>query len=120
VRLEIGRYGKKGLCNMHDISIIKEAVHEIIPVNLIEQIIIFGSHARGDATEDSDTDICIITTSELTRDEIKQYTGGLNKVFARKYRMPTDILIKSKYAYSRYKNVAGAIECSIATEGVSL
>ena len=105
---------------MYDADIIKKVIYEIIPGRLIDQIIIFGSNARGDANEDSDTDICIITVNELTREEIKFYSGELNRVFARKYRMPTDILIKSKYAYSRYKNVAGAIEYSIALEGVRI
>jgi len=43
---------------MKNTHIIKEAIYEIIPADLIEQIIIFGSHARSEATDDSDTDIC--------------------------------------------------------------
>ena len=101
-------------------TIIKEAVHEVIPNNLIEQIIIFGSHACGDATENSDTDICIITKIELTRDELKQYTSGVNRIFARRHRVPTDILIKSSQVYNKYKNVIGAIEYAIAAEGITI
>ncbi|MCL2045262.1 MAG: nucleotidyltransferase domain-containing protein [Oscillospiraceae bacterium] len=97
---------------------IRDAVYEIVPASIIEQIIVFGSQARGDNTEDSDTDICVIVTNQLTRNEIKIYRYELNKLFASKYRVPTDILIKSSYDYGRFKNQIGAIEYAIASEGV--
>ena len=108
------------MLNEKTINIIKSTVYEIIPPSIIEQIIIFGSCARGDDTEDSDTDICIILLSDLDRNRIKSYRYELNKIFAIKYRMPTDIIFKISYEYKRYKDVAGAIEYAIATEGVPL
>jgi predicted nucleotidyltransferase len=103
---------------MIDKNLIKNAVYEAIPATAIDQIIVFGSYARGDYTKDSDTDICIIVKEPLDKEKIKSYRGQLNKIFALKHRMPTDILIKSSYDFDRYKNVPGAIEYSIAAEGV--
>ena len=41
-------------------DIIKDAVYEAIPSSIVEQIILFGSQARGDSVEGSDTDVCVI------------------------------------------------------------
>lgn len=108
------------MLNENTVTIIKNAIYNIIPAEMIDQVIIFGSNARGDNTAYSDTDICIIMKNELSRDKIKTYRYELNKIFAIKHRMPTDIIFKSSYEYNRYKNVAGAIEYAIASEGISL
>ena len=101
-------------------NLIRNAVYETFPTTIVEQIIVFGSYARGDNTSDSDTDICIIVKDGLEREKIKAYRHKLNKIFAVKHRMPTDILIKSSYDFDRYKNVAGGIEYAIAREGLVL
>jgi len=105
---------------MSNEDLIRNAVYEAIPITIVEQIIVFGSYARGDNTTESDTDICIIVKEKLEREKIKAYRHQLNKIFAVKHRMPTDILIKSSYDFERYKNVAGGIEYAIANEGIVL
>jgi len=101
-------------------EIVRQVVYSIMPENLVEKIIIFGSIARGDSRDDSDTDICIITREELSEDMLKIYRGRMNYIFAFDYRTATDILIKSGHTYNRYKNVVGAIEYAIAEDGVVL
>ena len=101
-------------------SIIRETVYETMPIEAIERILIFGSTARGDAADDSDIDICIITHKELTYEEIKMYRGKMNRIFAFRHHIPTDILLKSSYELSRFGKVIGAIENEILKDGVAI
>lgn len=103
---------------MFDKEMIRETVHSIIPGDLISQIIVFGSMSRGDASADSDIDICVITYEDITYDDAKKYRGEINRIFAFKHRVSTDILIKSSNELERYKDVAGAIENEIIRDGV--
>ena len=106
----------------HSISydIIKNAIYEAIPSAIIEQIIVFGSYARGDNTTDSDVDICVIVNIALTRDEVRNYRKEICNAFIKQHRLPIDLLIKSSDYYNRYKSVACSIERAIATEGIRL
>ena len=101
-------------------NLIKNAVYEAIPATIVEQIIVFGSYARGDNTADSDIDICVIVNVSLTRDEVKNYRKEICNAFIKQHRLPIDLLIKSSDYYNRYKGVACSIERAIATEGIIL
>ena len=103
---------------MFDKEIIRETVHSVMPDSLISQIIVFGSMSRGDATADSDVDICIITHDDINYDDAKVYRGQMNRIFAFKHRISTDILLKSSNDLERYRNVAGAIENEIMRDGM--
>ena len=46
-----------------------------------KQIILYGSCARGDYSEDSDVDIAILTKSD--REEVKKYSAGIDEVAAK-------------------------------------
>lgn len=50
-----------------DEKLLETIVQRILEVAQPEKIILFGSYARGDATEDSDIDILIIQPSDLPR-----------------------------------------------------
>ena len=103
---------------MFDKEMIRETVHSVMPGDLISQIIVFGSMSRGDATPDSDIDICIITNGDITYEDAKAYRGKMNRIFAFQHRISTDILLKSSIDLERYRNVAGAIENEIMRDGV--
>ena len=103
---------------MFDKEIIRETIQSVMPNDLISQIIVFGSMSRGDATADSDVDICIITHNDITYDDAKAYRGKMSRIFAFQHRISTDILLKSSSELERYGNVAGAIENEIMRDGV--
>ena len=111
---------RKEVRSVSDREIIRKVIYDIVPAELIEQVILFGSRARGEETADSDTDICILFKEEQTREDMKRYRIALNRVFALDYHMATDILMKSRYSYDRYKGVMGGIEYAVAQEGVAL
>ena len=50
-----------------DENLLKEVVQRILKVAQPEKIILFGSYARDEVTEDSDLDILIIQPSDLPR-----------------------------------------------------
>ena len=103
---------------MLDKEMIRKTIHSVMPNGLISQIIVFGSMARGDATDDSDVDICVITNGDITCDDAKAYRGQMNRIFAFQHRISTDILLKSSNELERCRNVAGAIENEIIRDGV--
>ncbi|ABD05504.1 DNA polymerase, beta-like region [Rhodopseudomonas palustris HaA2] len=44
---------------------LREAVRRLVTAAPVEEIILFGSRARGDHTEDSDFDLCVILNDDI-------------------------------------------------------
>jgi predicted nucleotidyltransferase len=105
---------------MLDREMIRTTVYSVMPSELIERIVLFGSMARGDYTADSDIDICIITNEQLAYDDAKFFRGKMSRIFAFQHHISTDIILKSTNELERYKNVVGAIENEIVRDGVSV
>ena len=80
-----------------------------------DQIILFGSRARGDCREDSDYDFLILKKGLFDSGDVTQklrktlYKSGL--------REPMDIIIMNSERYSNLINVVGYIYKVIKTEG---
>ena len=63
-------------------------------------LILFGSHARGDFTSESDVDLCIIYDKKLKSDpDIIDAIGSLINEVLLKYGIFMSILYKSKFEY---------------------
>lgn len=43
----------------------------------IKRVILYGSHARGEATEDSDVDVLVLTDPSLKRSEVRKSLSDL-------------------------------------------
>jgi len=81
-----------------------------------DQIILFGSHARGDAGPDSDVDLVIVMAVEGSiRDKRLEIRLALHDI-----RVPLDILVSSPEDFAWRKEVVGTIEWPAAREGVVL
>lgn len=79
----------------------------------LKTVILYGSCARGDYTEDSDVDIVLLT--ECSRMEVKKYDDGLDAIatqLAMKYFavvnfvcLPQDEFLEKKEWYGYFQNI---------------
>ena len=91
---------------------VPELVQTLMQDDLVE-IVLYGSCARGDYTEDSDVDIALLTKSD--RIEAQKYTGELSMIateLAMKYFavvnfvcLPYEEFVEKKSWYSYFKNI---------------
>ena len=78
-----------------------------------ERIILFGSHARGDAGPDSDVDLLVVMAVEGSRREKAIEIGvALDDIL-----VPKDIVVVTPESFERRKNIVGTIEWPAAHEG---
>jgi predicted nucleotidyltransferase len=78
-----------------------------------EQVILFGSHARGDAGPESDVDLLIVMDfQESAFDKALEIRQAL-----RGFLIPKDILVTTPEAFAWRKEVIGTIEWPAAREG---
>ncbi len=78
-----------------------------------ERIILFGSHARGDARPDSDVDLLIVMPVEGDKREKQlEIRLALHDI-----RVPKDILVTTPEDFQWRKEVVGTIERPAAREG---
>ena len=81
-----------------------------------ERIILFGSHARGDAGPDSDVDLLVVMPVKGTRRDkaldIRRALRGIG--------VPTDIIVTTPEDFAWRKDVVGTIEYPAVREGKQL
>ena len=80
------------------------AVDRIAQAARPERILLFGSHARGEAHDDSDLDLLIIETEVADR---AAEMVRLRRVL-RPLRIPADILVYSRAGVERWGNQPGS------------
>lgn len=77
------------------------------------RIILFGSYARGDITEESDLDFLIIEKElKARRMEIVRLRDVLSPL-----RIPVDVLVISEKTYQDWKDAPGTVIYEAALEG---
>lgn len=88
---------------------VKRIVKEFDP----EQIILFGSRARGDAGPDSDVDLLVVMDIDGPKlEKCLEIRGAL-----RDFLVPLDILVTSPEEFAWRKDVVGTIEWPASREG---
>jgi predicted nucleotidyltransferase len=78
-----------------------------------DRIILFGSHARGEAGADSDVDLLVIMPLAGSRREKAIEIG----VAVHDILVPKDILVTTPQDFERRKDIVGTIERPAAREG---
>jgi predicted nucleotidyltransferase len=94
-------------------SAIKAMVRLIADRFQPERVILFGSHARGDAGPDSDVDLLGVMALEGAKRE----TQVEIRVALHDIPVPKDILISTPEEFAWRRNIVGTIEEPAAREG---
>jgi predicted nucleotidyltransferase len=99
--------------DMQDKEIIQTIVSRIAEAIQPQQIILFGSWARGERGPHSDIDILVVKESALPRPqryaEVRRLFWGLG--------VPMDILVYTPEEFARYQSVPGSFTHTVAREG---
>lgn len=105
-------------------EIVKNEIISNLRVLDPEKVILFGSYAYGNPTEDSDIDLYIVTKSEVIpesfSEKIKlkvQISDLLNPI---RDRFPLDIIVHTLPMYWRFKELESNFSQTILTKGIQL
>jgi predicted nucleotidyltransferase len=94
-------------------GLLKEIIQRIIAVSDPEQIVLFGSYARGDFGPDSDLDLLVIKDEvESTRAE----AARIYKVLA-DIQVPIDVVVVRTPYVQRYGDLVGTVVRPALREG---
>lgn len=97
-------------------SVVEEALQRLIREANPRKIILFGSHARGDHSVDSDLDFLVILPEvKDRRAEMVRLRGCLSGL-----GVPADVLVFSEVQVQKWRDVAGTILYPALREGILL
>lgn len=88
-------------------------VERIVKEYAPEKIILFGSHATGNAGPDSDIDLLVVMTPSSSK--AAQELDILKAL--RRYRIPKDAIVTTPEDFAWRKEIPGTIERPAAREG---
>lgn len=94
-------------------AIITEAAHRLLEAAPGSRVILFGSHARGDAGPDSDVDFMVVEPQVKSR---RAEMVRLSNVL-RPLRIPADVLVTSQETFQQNSQVKGTVWHRAAKEG---
>ncbi|MBF0182006.1 MAG: nucleotidyltransferase domain-containing protein [Magnetococcales bacterium] len=85
-------------------DLLKEATRIIVETADPEQVILFGSHARGEAQGDSDFDLLVVESAPFGPERSRyREMARLEKAMMR-FPVATDILVYSREEIERWRN----------------
>jgi uncharacterized protein len=96
-----------------DQELIREVVDRIAAEFKPQRIILFGSHARGDARPDSDLDLLVEMDSEL---EFYDRIRAVSAIFGLR-RWPLDVLVYTPAEVEKMRGVNGTMVDLVEREG---
>ena len=98
-----------------NISVMDKIVSIIVSLVAPEQIVLFGSYARGDNKETSDIDLLVL---KRNLKDAKIITDDLYmSFFDNKIKIPVDLIVADYDKYNNLKNEIGYIYKTINKEG---
>ena len=97
-------------------EIILKIVEKIIKEYQPKKVILFGSYAYGEPTEDSDLDILIVTERRLNLEEAYKMRGK----FLRDFSTPVQLICVSDEEFAETKDVIGGITYPASKYGEKL
>ena len=97
-------------------TVIREAAHLLRRAAPDARIVVFGSHARGNAGPESDVDFLVVEPHVTSR---REESVRLRDVL-RPLRIPVDIVVVSAAAFAKWSEIPGTVFHEAAKEGVEL
>lgn len=94
-------------------ALLEEIIRRILAVSTPEQIILFGSYARGEPTPDSDLDLLVV---ERDVEAPRQASVRLRRAL-RGLLVPIDIVVATPEQIRRYRDAIGLIYGPAIREG---
>ena len=108
-RMSVYKFAKKPVTLAQIDRMVKRIARKFRP----EKIILFGSHARGEAGPDSDVDLLVVMAFEGSAlDKAVEIRGALHDDL-----VPVDVIVTKPEEFSWRKEVIGTIEWPAAREG---
>jgi uncharacterized protein len=105
----VPRISKKPTAQSHIDSLVKRIVNKFHP----EQIILFGSRARGDAGPDSDIDLLVVmSVAKSVRETWLEVSLALPDL-----PIPVDVIVTTPEKFAWRKDIVGTIEWPATREG---
>ena len=98
-----------------NVPAIDKIIHLIVSLVSPDQIMLFGSYARGDNTEKSDIDLLIIKKGLKKEREINNVL--YRAFYENKINIPIDLISIDYDKYNKIKNEIGFVYKTIAKEG---
>jgi len=95
-------------------SLRKEVVRRLVDEFQPEEIYLFGSHAWGKPTADSDLDLLVIV-SQSHQKPIQRAIRAQRSL--RGVKVPVDVLVKTRREFENYSSVKASLEAQISREG---
>ncbi|MEA3342477.1 MAG: nucleotidyltransferase domain-containing protein [Chloroflexota bacterium] len=101
---------------MHTIhsKVLEEITHQLVSEFQPERIILFGSHAWGAPTVDSDVDLLVIVSHS---DRKPAHRAARAYRCLRGLTVPVDILVKTRAEVDRFRSVYASLESEILERG---
>lgn len=82
-----------------------------------ERVVLFGSHARGEAAENSDIDLLVVMQNLPPRG---RRSAPIILMLAQEYDLPVDVIVCSPESLEHGKDLPGSFPQRILKEGVVL
>jgi predicted nucleotidyltransferase len=93
-------------------ELLDEIVRRIVAVSDPQQIILFGSYARGDTGPDSDLDLLVVKDVEAPRQESIQIRRALRGLL-----VPIDVIVATPQHINQHRHTVGLIYRPALQEG---
>jgi predicted nucleotidyltransferase len=99
--------------NGHNSRLVHDILRSIVATCAPEKVILFGSHARGNAGEDSDLDLLVVMNTQLPPldryGEVRSAIGATG--------LPVDVFVLTPEEFDETKDVIGGIAYAPAKYG---
>lgn len=97
---------------MNTAAMLQEITRRIVATSDPEQVILFGSYARGDATADSDVDVLVIANAVMPRQESVRVQRALRGLL-----VPIDVVVATPQQITAYGDAPGLVYRAALREG---